>query len=254
MAQLFDARGNEFAGQLDQIGGGVITDARAATQNLGALNAETLLDLNGHASGVIDVRGTFTATLVVEGTIDGTNYIAVPLFNFLTLAYAASLTAAGTFFFSAAGFRRVRVRVSVYTSGTAVVAARATTADFNILVERVPMTLGITATGAAGAAVTLTIPSVAGMFHYIDSIRIEHFASALLVVAAAPVIVTTTNLPGTPSFNFRADAAAQGTLTEKVQQFGAPMRSSAAGTNTTIVCPATTSVIWRATAAYRLGA
>jgi hypothetical protein len=253
MAVLTDARGNEYSGQLDQIGGGTVTDPRAPSQNLSALNAEVVMDLNGHATVFVDVRGTFSATLVFEGTVNGTDYFAIPTLNFSTQAYVASITAVAQLLLNVAGFRRVRARVSAYTSGSAVVAMRATTSDAIIQVERLPMTLGITATGAAGAAVTLTIPSATGLFHYIDHIRIEHFATALLTAAAAPVIVTTTNLPGTPSYNFRADAAAQGTLTEKVIQFGAPVRSSAAGTNTTVVCPATTGVLWRATAAYRLG-
>lgn len=102
---------------------------------------------------------------------------------------------------------------------------------------------------------TLSLPAPgAGLFQYVDWIRIEHFCTALLTAAAAPVNVITTNLPGTPSFNFRADAAAQGTLTEKVIQNGMPIRAITANTAITVVCPATTGVLWRATASYRVGA
>ena len=258
MAVLLDSRGNEYFGVLDQITGQTNTDARPATQVLGALNAESLLDLNGHATAVVDLRtAAFNGTVVFEGTIDGTNYFALPALNVATQSYVVLVSTTTTLntqvIINTAGYRRIRVRVSVYTSGNVTVGVRASQADASIQVERIPMTLAITATGAAAAAVTLTIPLVAGLFHHIDNIRIEHFATAVLTPAAAPVIVTTTNLPGTPSFNFRADAAAQGTLTEKIIQFGAPIRSSAAGTNTTVVCPATTAVIWRATAVYRLG-
>jgi hypothetical protein len=100
---------------------------------------------------------------------------------------------------------------------------------------------------------SITAPG-AGLFQYIDWIRIEHFASALLTAAAAPVIVTTTNIPGTPSFNFRADAAAQGTLTEKVIQYDMPVRATTANTAVTVVCPATPNVLWRASASWRNGA
>lgn len=255
MAVLYDARGNEYSGQMDQIVGQTITDGRTQTSSLAAVNAEAIVDLNGHTTAMIDIRGTFVGTAVFEGTVDGTNYIAMVAYNLSTAAYVASVTAAANVAMNCAGFKRVRVRCSAYTSGTLVVAMRATLADFTTIIERIPATSGLTATGAAAAAVTLTIPAAgAGLFHYINWIRIEHFATALLVAAAAPVIVTTTNLPGTPSFNFRADAAAQGTLTEKVVNNDMPIRSSAANTNTTVVCPATTSVIWRATASYRVGA
>lgn len=255
MAVLYDARGNAYSGQLDAITGDTVTDARPVSASLAALNAETFFDCNGHATAMIDIRGTFVGTAVIEATVDGTNYIALAAYNLTTAAYVASVTAAANLAVNTAGFRRVRVRCSAYTSGTMVVTMRGSIADFSTIIERIPATSGITATGAAGAAVTLTIPAAgAGLFHYISWIRIEHFASALLVAAAAPVIVTTTNIPGTPSFNFRADAAAQGTLTEKVIQNDMPIRSSAANTATTVVCPLTTSVLWRATAAYRVGA
>jgi hypothetical protein len=254
MAILYDARGNEYMGVLDQLGGGTLTDGRAVTQNIAAANGEVLLDLNGHSTMLVDFRGTFTATCVFEGSVDGTNYVALAALNVVTQAYVVSVTATGTTVaVNVAGFRRVRIRASAYTSGPVIVAARATGADAVIQVERVPMTLAITATGASGAAVTLTVPSVTGLFHYFDSIRVYHFAVATLTAGATPVLVTTTNLPGTPSIPFRADAAPQGTLTETEFQFGAPLRSSAAGTNTTVVCPGTTNVIWRATAIYRLG-
>lgn len=255
MAILYDARGNEYPGQLDVLPGSTYTDARTATGSLGALNAETVADLNGHATLMVDIRGTFVGTAVFEGTVDGTNYFALPAYNVATAIYVASVTAAANVALNVAGYRRVRVRCSAFTSGAVVVAFRATTADFTTIVERIPATGGITVTAAAGAIATLTIPApAAGLFLYVNWIRIEHFAAALLTAAAAPVIVTTTNLPGTPSFNFRADAAPQGTLTEKVIQTGMPMRSSTAATTVTVVCPATVGVLWRATASYRVGA
>lgn len=255
MPVLYDARGNEYAGQLDQVTSQTFTDARTPTAALGAVNAEAIADLQGHATAMIDIRGTFVGTVVFEGTVDGTNYLALAAYNLVTGAYVASATAAVNVALSCAGYRRIRVRCSAFTSGSIVVAIRATIADFSTIIERIPATAGLTATAAAAAAVTLTIPAAgAGLFHYINWIRIEHFATALLTAAAAPVIVTTTNLPGTPSFNFRADAAPQGTLTEKVITNEMPIRSSAANTNTTVVCPATTAVIWRVTASYRVGA
>lgn len=255
MAYLVDARANEYFGQLDQVTGQTLTDARAATTSLAALNAEAVADLSGHATAMIDIRGTFVGTAVFEGTVDGTNYIAMVAYNLTTGAYVASVTAAANVALSCAGFRRIRVRCSAFTSGAIVVGIRATIADLSTIIENIPATSGITATAAAGAALTLTIPAAgAGLYHYIDWIRIEHFASALLTAAAAPVIVTTTNIPGTPSFNFRADAAPQGTLTEKLIQNGMPIRSVAANATTTVVCPLTTSVLWRVSASYRVGA
>jgi hypothetical protein len=117
--------------------------------------------------------------------------------------------------------------------------------------ERRAATLAVTATGVAAAGVTLTLPAAgAGLFHYITEIQVVKFATALLTAAATPVLVTTTNLPGTPALSFSAAASAQGT--NEVQQFQptTPLKSSVANTATTIVCPATTATIWRVNVFY----
>lgn len=109
-----------------------------------------------------------------------------------------------------------------------------------------PSINGVTAVGAAGAAVTLTLPAPgAGLFHYITELRIELYNTAARTGGATPVTVTSTNLPGTPAWTFPS-AGAVGTIVEQIQQLsGNPLKSSTANTASTIVGPATTSVIWR---------
>jgi hypothetical protein len=108
-----------------------------------------------------------------------------------------------------------------------------------------------TAVGAAAAAVTLTLaaPGV-GLRHYLTYLSMNRFAAAALTAAAVPVTVTTTNLPGTLAFSFAADAALQGTLDRWREDFSYPVMTVAQNTATTIVCPATTGVIWRVTAGF----
>lgn len=60
----------------------------------------------------IQVTGTFTATLEVEGTADGSTWASI----------STDITAAGTVQLNVAGLRKVRLRCSAYTSGTASVA------------------------------------------------------------------------------------------------------------------------------------
>ena len=108
-----------------------------------------------------------------------------------------------------------------------------------------------TNTGASGAAVTLTLPAPpAGFVQYVTHLKVTKFAAALLTAAATPVVVTSTNLPGSPAWSFSAGADLQGTTDEQTIEPATPMRATAAGTAVTIVCPGTTSVIWRATAMY----
>lgn len=119
-----------------------------------------------------------------------------------------------------------------------------------------PATLAVTGTAAAGAAVSVTLPAVAGQFHYITGLQILKYNSAAVTGTAVPVVVTTTNLPGALAFTFpRAGAiGAVGVGDEQRFEFAVPLKSSAANTATTIVCPATTSVLWRVNVFYRAAA
>ena len=123
MAYLTDARGNEYLGQLDQIGGGTITDARVSSAVLGALNAELVMDLNGHSSARFDVRTVVasTLTLVWEGSMDGVNYFTLPVYQEVTETYAASLvlaaaTVANIMTCNDLAFNRIHAMCSTSTS------------------------------------------------------------------------------------------------------------------------------------------
>lgn len=106
----------------------------------------------------------------------------------------------------------------------------------------------ITATGIAAAAVTLTIPAVVGRRCRVFRIMVDCYTTAARTGGTTPVIATSTNAAAL-AMTF-SSAAAVGT-TERISidcSDGADMDAS--NTATTIVCPATTSVIWRVTVVY----
>lgn len=225
------------------------------TGTLGALNAEVIVDADGSGTVTLDLRGTFSMTIEVAGTIDGTNWQLIPMrtINQASKLYVAAVAGAvaGSWVGSCPGFRKVRARVTAYTSGAATtfLAANLGYPDFT-LDAQITSNL-VTAVGAASAPVTLTLASPgAGLRHYLTYLAINRFAAAVLTAAAAPVTVTTTNLPGALAFSFPADAAALGTLFPWREDFAFPLASSAQNTATTIVAPITTGVIWRITAGF----
>lgn len=259
--RALDARGNELIGILDGITGGTITDARTATATLGALNAEAIIDLNGQKAVAVHLftGANATLTVVFEGTIDGTNYFTLPTFNIATTSMIASfaLAAATTntaYYVTVTGFRRVRVRVSAYTSGSLTVAMRATVAPLPPVAEiPFPTALWVTATAAANTAATATLTAVTGMFHYITHIDITRNATAALV-GAATIIHTTTNLPGSPAWSVGNAMAAGGTEKDVFIDFAVPLKSSVVGTNTTVVAAAGgAAVLGRVNVGYYLG-
>lgn len=222
------------------------------TGTLGALNAEVQSDCDGASTVSLDLRGTFVATVQVQGTVDGTNWVLIPIRNSVGGAYSAGATAAGVFMGACFGYRKVRAIATAYTSGAATTVLMASNAMFDDFARNAGITpLLVTATGAASAAVTLTLPAPgAGLRQYLTYLRITRFASALLTAAATPVLVTTTGLPGTPVFSLPAEAAAQGTVFAYQEDFVYPLAASAQNATLTVVCPVTTGVIWRVTGGY----
>lgn len=240
-------------------------DISALAVPLAVLNAESVLTISDSASAsnlggcqslTVQVTGTYVGTLICEGSVDGTNYVTLPVIAEATMLGTATFASAATGVFSGpcTGYTKVRVRMSAYTSGSASVSMVASQAPWKFgSWESLPAVLNVTATAAVNTAVTVTVPGVAGLCHYIESIHIERMYSVVGVAAAAPNIVTTTNIPGTPSWNFGQAATAQGLIDYVNFAPSAPIRSTTAGTNTTIVCPAQLQTIWRATAHYYLG-
>ena len=112
------------------------------------------------------------------------------------------------------------------------------------------MAVSVSATGTAGAAVTLTLPAPSSQqFHRVLALEIVAFTTAARVGSATPVVVSTTGLVGTPSFTM-SSAGAVGSREVQSLNLSPAWLESAYGTAVTIVCPATTSVIWRVNINY----
>ena len=249
-----------------------VREQRATSGSLSALNSEVVLDVNGDQAAVVYIgSAAFIGTLEFTGSADGVNFFPIMAYPYAvgsaggTLPLSAqpllvdALVAANTaraYSVPCGQLRKVRVRTSAYTSGSALCTINSDTMDpLNPGVNSRPATLCVTATGAASAAVTATIPSVAGLRHVIDFIQVTRSATAALTASATPVLVTTTGLPGNPVLTFGSDVAGIGIDKEVKLDFGSSgIAATALGTNTTVVCPVYTGVIWRINVAYRLGA
>lgn len=259
-AIIYDSRLNELRASLpDYIQGDVLIDVRPTSVLLAAVNAETLMDLNGAPTVLFDVRtAAASLTLVFEVSMDAVNYYQLAAFDIQNELYVAAVvittTHARTYAVETAGWKRVRVRCSAFVSGNVNVGGRGTSADFQIYARPIPTTLIATATGAANAAVTLTIPApAAGLFHYITGLEITR-AGAAALAGTAVLVITSTNLPGTVAWSVGNASAAGGTQKDFDKMFSNPIKSLVAGTATTIVAPIPgAGVLWRINAYYYLG-
>jgi len=94
-----------------------------ATGTINALNAAITMPTAGMSGVVFQLTGTWTGTIVLEGSVDGTNYTALPMSAFGTVVptVLTSVTANGLYRANGATLSSIRVRFSAYTSGTATV-------------------------------------------------------------------------------------------------------------------------------------
>ena len=227
------------------------------TGNLGAVNAEIIAQTDGAQSVALDLRGTYTGLSVqVQGSIDGTNWTVIPMrpINQAAIKYVVTIAAAaaqGAWVGSCAPYRFVKALCTVLTTGMAIATLLGDTAALDQSLQGMVTTDIVTVTAAVGVIATLSLPSPgAGLRQYLTYLSVNRFAAAVLTPAATPVLVTTTNLPGTAVISFPADAAAQGTLFPWREDFAYPIAALAQAAAVTVVCPATPNVIWRATAGY----
>jgi len=81
--------------------------------------------VDGYGVSMLQVTGTFSATITFYGSIDGTNFVAISATDTNTGAIGTTATAAGIFRVNCAGYQKVRAVISGYASGTITVTGRA---------------------------------------------------------------------------------------------------------------------------------
>ncbi len=120
-----------------------LQDSATATGN------GTALDTDGHGGGLLVVSGTFEATVIPEGSIDGTTYYTIPVCNIDDGVTQRSITEPGRYQVDCRGLSNIRARVSDYTSGSVTVKARVEpfssmeTAEKNVQVTGSNMVYGV---------------------------------------------------------------------------------------------------------------
>jgi hypothetical protein len=251
MTVLYDARGNEITA--DIVTANAVTDVRPISATLGALNAETVMQLNGQSTVAIDLRtAAGNLTVSFEATVDGSNWLPVFPVEQTSASVAVTTTAGAVYHIPAVAYRAVRVRVSTFASGTIVVSMRGSIAELPVWSA---VATASSVLSAANTAATLTIPaSGAGLFHYVTSVELVRATSAA-VVGTALLAYSTTNLPGPLGWTAGNAIAIGQSIIDASNYWATPIKSSVANTATTIVAPAAgAGVLCRITATYYVGA
>lgn len=229
---------------------GTVTSTPSGTQNVAVTSTVstpvtgTFFQTTQPISGSVSVSN-FPATQPISGTvsISGTSPISGTVTavqptgtNLHVVVDSAPTTAVtGTFF-----------QATQPVNGT--VGVTQSTIPWQIL--ETPATLCISVTAATGVVVTATLPAVAAQFHYITGIIITKYFTVANAASATPIVITTTNLPGSLAVSMGAPLGTVGTTDVRSEDLATPLKSSVVNTATTIVCPATTGIIWRVNVFY----
>jgi hypothetical protein len=113
-----------------------------------------------------------------------------------------------------------------------------------------PATTYVSGTAAAGAALTLTLPSPGvGLFHYIGAVEITLYATAARTGAATPVLTLATNCAALDKIAFTT-AGAIGTVDRWSMAPTNPIKVAAANTATVLNLPIATGGLWAARIVY----
>jgi hypothetical protein len=121
---VFLAQACQFYNQSDKSNSGTLTAAQS-TEATPVAGGTVVVSTNESSSVGIGVTGTWSGTIVFDGTIDGTNWFAISAFNLSTGLMVQSITANTNLIIGCGSLVQVRTRMSAYTSGTANVAFNA---------------------------------------------------------------------------------------------------------------------------------
>ena len=102
-----------------------ITVKAETLQNAAGANGNgTASSIQGFTTAVVQVSGTFSATVNFEASVDGTNYTAIQCFSIGDRSTSlTTTTAAGAWRCNVVGINKFRARVSGYGSGSVTVSA-----------------------------------------------------------------------------------------------------------------------------------
>jgi hypothetical protein len=182
------------------------------------------LTLNGASGAIIDLRGTFVATVTFQGSVDGTNWIslaAMPVGSLANVAPVSTATGVGAWHVLTAGMQQIRAIATAYTSGTLTAAIRATnSAPF---VYNAPAGATNAVAVASGTVTTVStvsnVAAIAAGANLIGDIGVEYRANATGAASVASVMS-----PATPTAT-AAKAAAGRLLGVMLQNSAASLRS-----------------------------
>jgi hypothetical protein len=182
---------------VDATASGNITTQNLVPAGVATAGSAVEIAISGHATLSIQVTGTYTGALSLQGTVNGTTWVTVggvPLQNVNTGAASATIASAtqGIFLADVSAYSSVRVSGLAAMTGTATVSLRASTTAALVALDA-PLPTGANTIGAVTLAST-TVTSISAGTNAIGDIGLQYRASATGAASATHVVsAATTN-------------------------------------------------------------
>lgn len=110
-------------------------DATVVTGNITNTQSVTFTN-NGYGTIGVNIAGTYTGTIVIEGSVDGTNYNSTTLLTLASGSPVTSVTAAtGNYQGNVSGLKTFRLRGNTVASGTANITLRGNVGVSNVMLD-----------------------------------------------------------------------------------------------------------------------
>jgi hypothetical protein len=184
----------------DSMASGTITTQNLVPAGAATAGSAVAIALNGQNGLAVQVTGTYTGALSLQGTVDGTNWITVGGTPFiLTSSMVATATIASAtqsiYVVAVFGWAQVRVTGLAAMTGTATVSLRATQARPPQLAIAAPVSAVI----ASGTVTTVSTVTAVTTVASVTSAQLA-IPGIITDVASAAITTTTTTATLTPTF------------------------------------------------------
>lgn len=164
----------------------------------------TVLSTDGMSAAMITVTGTFSGTITLEGTEDGTNYVSLMRRQVgATDTSTGGITATGNFVVNCATMTNIRARISAYTSGSITVTGHSSPVghpgfivpvgdiSHDAVDANAPNKIGAKATSSISAQTSVATADRTNLFAGVDGVLLARNHTNLEdIVTATPVAIT----------------------------------------------------------------
>jgi len=147
-SQAFALKGDSATGSLLVLS----TTSSSDTTTTGSITASlqsVTFAVNAQSTVGIQVSGTFSGTILIKGSVDGSTYTPTTATNLSTGALVTTITSSFTGQVNVAGFVSFQLTSVSWTSGTANISLRASTGISNIMLDN-PLPVGTNSIGNVG--------------------------------------------------------------------------------------------------------